>query len=132
MRASAPCPEDQEISIPGGFVIKGNWQHLRATRALAQVLVSFLFDLMSIETLGEARDGGMNITARCAWGRREGLKSIRECKASFRLDLETLIWTRGAAFPISMLEGRLKCPRCGSRRVVLLFDLPGNPAARRA
>jgi hypothetical protein len=81
---------------------------------------------MSIETLGEARDGGMKITARCAWGRREGMKSVRECKASIRLDLETLVWTRGAAFPISMLEGRLKCPRCGSRRVVLLFDLPGN------
>jgi hypothetical protein len=34
-----------------------------------------------IETLAEARDSGIQITARCAWGRREGLKSIRECKA---------------------------------------------------
>jgi hypothetical protein len=31
-----------------------------------------------IETLAEARDSGMQVTARCAWGRREGLKSIRE------------------------------------------------------
>jgi hypothetical protein len=46
----------------------------------------------------------------CAWGRREGLKSIRECKATIRLDLDTLVWTRGATFPVSMLEGRLKCP----------------------
>jgi hypothetical protein len=81
-----------------------------------------------IETLAEARDTGMRITARCGWGRREGMKSIRECKASVPLDLESLIWTRGAAFPISMLEGRLKCPACGSRKVVLLFDLPRSPA----
>jgi hypothetical protein len=84
-----------------------------------------------IETLAEALAQGVRITARCAWGRRDGLKSIRECKASLLLDLDTLIWTRGAAFPVSMLEGRLKCPRCGSRRVVLLFDLPG-PGARLA
>jgi hypothetical protein len=61
-----------------------------------------------------------------------GLKSIRECKASIRLDLGTLVWTRGAQFPVSMLEGRLKCPQCGSRRVVLLFDLPATPTAKRA
>jgi hypothetical protein len=85
-----------------------------------------------IETLGEARANGWTITARCAWGRREGMKSIRECKASIRLDLETLIWARGASFPVSMLEGRLKCPGCGSRRVVLLFDLPASPIAKRA
>jgi hypothetical protein len=85
-----------------------------------------------IETLGEARDSRMTLTARCAWGRREGMKSIRECKASIALDLETLIWTRGEKFPISMLESRLKCPRCGSRRVVLMFGLPGQPVAKRA
>ena len=88
--------------------------------------------MVEAQTLAEARDLGWRITARCAWGRREGLKSIRECKASIVLDLDTLIWTRGAAFPISMLEGRLKCPRCESRRVVLLFDLPGAPLSRRS
>jgi hypothetical protein len=85
-----------------------------------------------IEALAEARDAGVRLTARCAWGRREGLKTMRECKAAMRLDLDTLVWTRGAAFPISMLEGRLKCPACGSRRVVLLFDLPGRPTAKGA
>jgi hypothetical protein len=59
------------------------------------------------------------------------MKTIRECKASIRLDLDTLVWTRGAAFPVSMLEGRLKCPRGGSRRVVLLYHLPGEPMAKR-
>ena len=58
--------------------------------------------------------------------------AARECKESIRLDLDTLIWTRGATFPISKLEGRLKCPRCGSRRVVLLFDMPTSPMAKRA
>jgi hypothetical protein len=60
------------------------------------------------------------------------MKTIRECKASIRLDLESMIWNRGGAFPISMLEGRLKGPACGSRRVVLLFDLPSSPVAKRA
>ncbi len=83
-----------------------------------------------IETLIEARNAGVKITARCAWGRREAMKTVAACKESIRLDLDSLIWTRGAAFPVSMLESRLKCPRCGSRRVVLLFDLP--PVARRA
>lgn len=85
-----------------------------------------------IETLGQARDNGWKITARCAWGQRDAMKRIRECKASVRLDLESLIWTRGAEFPISMLSERLKCPRCGSRRVALLFDLPGEPMVRKA
>ncbi len=85
-----------------------------------------------IETLAQARDAGVKITACCAWGRREAMKSIRECKVSIRLDLETLIWTRGAEFPVSMLAERLKCPRCGSRRVALLFDLPEEPTAKRA
>jgi hypothetical protein len=85
-----------------------------------------------IETIAQARDNGWTITTRCAWGPRAGMKRIRECKASIRLDLDTLVWTRGAAFPVSMLEGRLKCPRCGSGRVVLLFDLPPNPIAKRA
>jgi hypothetical protein len=80
-----------------------------------------------IQTLGQARDSGMKITARCAWGRREGRKSIRQCTASIRLDLESLIWMRGAAFPISMLEGRLKCPRCGSRRASSRKTEPASP-----
>jgi hypothetical protein len=63
---------------------------------------------------------------------REAMKSIRECVSRYDLDLDTLIWTRGAAFPISMLAERLKCPRCGSRRVALMFNLPGAPIAKRA
>jgi hypothetical protein len=79
-----------------------------------------------VETLCEAKANGWRITARCAWGRRQGMKSVRECLSRYELDLETLIWTRGAEFPLSMLAERLKCPRCGSRRVVLLFNRPGR------
>jgi len=34
------------------------------------------------------------------------------------------VWTRGSAFPFSGLESRLRCPRCGSRNVVVLFQPP--------
>jgi hypothetical protein len=85
-----------------------------------------------IETLAEARNAGVKITAKCAWGRREGMKTIRACTASFRFDLETLIWTRGETFPVPLLTERLKRPRCGSRKVALLFDLPREPTAQRA
>jgi hypothetical protein len=37
---------------------------------------------------------------------------------------ETLVWTRGRAFPLSRLESRLRCPRCGSGYVVVLYEPP--------
>jgi hypothetical protein len=82
---------------------------------------------MAVETIGEAWKLGWRITARCAWGKREAMKSIRECKGSSQMDLATLVWTRGAAFPVDQLASRLKCPRCGSREVRLLFDIPRLP-----
>jgi hypothetical protein len=83
---------------------------------------------MAIETLGEALDLGWRLTARCAWGKREAMKTVRACIQTYELDLATLVWTRGRAFPLSSLEARLRCPRCGSRRVVVLFQPP--PASR--
>ena len=32
--------------------------------------------------------------------------------------------TRGRAFPLSRLESRLRCPRCGSREIVVMFEPP--------
>jgi len=69
---------------------------------------------------------------RDAAGPAQGHDAIRESKASTWLDLETLIWTPGAAFLVSTLEMRLKCPRFGSGRVALLFELPANPQVMRA
>lgn len=82
---------------------------------------------MSVETIGEAYDLGWRITVRCAWGPREGMKRVRECVYGGELDMLTLVWTRGRSFPIGMLESRLKCPRCGSRRVRVAFAVPSQP-----
>jgi hypothetical protein len=72
---------------------------------------------MAIETIGEALDLGWRVHVRCAWGTRDGMKRHRECVYGGELDLTTLVWTRGRAFPLGLLEGRLRRPRCGSRRV---------------
>jgi hypothetical protein len=81
-----------------------------------------------IETLAEAHDSRMTLTARCAWGPREGMKSIRECKARVEIDLETLIWTRGERFPILMLEScrRLPAARLLVARPVSLAAAAGD------
>jgi hypothetical protein len=75
---------------------------------------------------------GWRITARCAGGKREGMKTKRECHYTRELDLETLVWTRGPNMPLSSLDGRLMCPRCKSRRVAVLFQPPtvSNAASR--
>ena len=72
------------------------------------------------------------IKIRRAFGTRDGMKSIRECTIKAELDLKTLVWTRGVAFPLARLESRLKCPDCGSRRVTVIFDMPSNENRRRA
>src|SRR5712672_1109010 len=70
-----------------------------------------LYVLMT-ETLGQAWSEGWRITARCAYGKREGMKSIRECVYRCDLDMETMVCTRGPDFPLAMLASRLMCPRC--------------------
>ncbi|MBN9067268.1 MAG: hypothetical protein J0H60_12650 [Rhizobiales bacterium] len=85
-----------------------------------------------IETLGDCWNQSVSLEMRCAWGRRDGMKTIRECAFSYQLDLMTLVATRGRDFPVSMLHERLRCPRCGSRRIRLLIGIPGNAGAVRA
>jgi hypothetical protein len=60
------------------------------------------------------------------------MKSVRECTGRFLLDMQTLVWTRGRDFPLARLENRLRCTRCGSRRVSILFDVRRMPNAARA
>jgi hypothetical protein len=79
---------------------------------------------VSVETLGEALRSGWRVKVRCAFGERDGLKSIRECQRSDELDLGSLAWTRGRDFPIARLAERLMCPDCGSRRVHVMFQPP--------
>jgi hypothetical protein len=83
---------------------------------------------MAVETIGEA-SFGWRIVTRCARGREDGpsSKSSRECTYRRELDLETLVYTRGRAFPLSGLESRLRCPRCGNRRMVVMFE-PQRPS----
>jgi DNA-directed RNA polymerase subunit RPC12/RpoP len=95
------------------------------------VTVLILFS-MAVENLGEALGAGWRITARCAWGKQEAMVRTRECVYRHELDLETLVWTRGATYPLARLESRLKCPRCGSRRVALLFHVPTIPKEKAA
>ena len=66
------------------------------------------------------RRSGAAVSAR-RLGKREAMKSRRECVYRYDLDMETLVWTRGPNFPISRLESRLMCPKCGSRRVVVIL-----------
>lgn len=81
-----------------------------------------------VETLGEARSYGWRIRVRCAFGKREGLKTVRECLAGAELDMDSLVWTRGKDFPLGLLAERLRCPRCGSRRVSVMFIPPAGRA----
>jgi hypothetical protein len=81
---------------------------------------------MSIETLGEAWRAGWRLDMRCAQGPTNSMKRIRECHFRRPLDMVTLVCTRGEAFPLSLLASRLRCPECGSRRVAVLFQPPGN------
>jgi hypothetical protein len=87
--------------------------------------------VMGVRTIGEAYQAGCRIHVRCAWGRREAMESVRGCLGKAELDLHTLIWTRGRAFPLTSPEARLECPICGSRRVSVIFDVPSEPAAMR-
>jgi hypothetical protein len=85
-----------------------------------------------VETLGQARDYGWKVRVRCAYGKREGLKSIRACIAARDLDMDTLLWTRGRDFPLAMLASRLRCPRCGSREVAVMFVPPSGSGLEQA
>lgn len=85
-----------------------------------------------VETLGEALRASWRIRARCVDGYIAGERIARKCRHVSELDLETLVWTRGANFPLSRLDGRLKCPRCGSLRVAVIFEPPAGSAAARA
>lgn len=88
---------------------------------------------MAIETIGEAWSLGLRIVARCVRGREDMPRSTssRECTYRRELDLETLVCTRGRAFPLSSLESRLRCPRCGNRRMIVMFETPPQAAAVR-
>src|SRR5262245_51257934 len=79
-----------------------------------------------VETLGEAWSLGWRVHMRCAKPTRNGMKSVRGCVYRCELDMETLVCTRGRAFPLALLADRLRCPRCGSRQVSVMYDPPSG------
>ena len=80
---------------------------------------------MQIETLGDAYTHSAKVWMACAWGpQTQGHKRGRECHYRKDLDMETLLCTRGRDFPIARLAQRLRCPRCGSRDVRVVWNFP--------
>jgi hypothetical protein len=79
---------------------------------------------MPVETLGETFSLGWRVHMRCLDDGMRGLKHKRECDYRAELDMTTLVCTRGRAFPLSRLADRLRCPRCGCRRIGVMFDPP--------
>jgi hypothetical protein len=88
---------------------------------------------MAVSTLGEAWKLGWRVRARCLWlapGAKSSPGRLQiQCETTADLDMKTLVWTRGEQFPLDQLESRLKCPRCGQRRVTVLFEIPNRPQA---
>jgi hypothetical protein len=85
---------------------------------------------MALETLGEAFSLGWRVIARCAFGKEDNRTHARDCAFREELDMATLVWTRGRGFPLSRLASCLKCPRCGSRNIVVLYQPPVKAARR--
>jgi hypothetical protein len=100
-----PKPPVLGRTPPKGVTAAGSALSFR--RAISRPLLpASTFVLMVVETLGDAFAAGWRITARCAWGKRDGMKSRRECHYRRELDLETLVRTRGPNLPLSSLDGR--------------------------
>ena len=83
-----------------------------------------LYVLMSVETLSDALAAGWRVHARCVDGVVDNTRSRAKCRHQAELNLETLVWTRGRNMPLAGLRERMMCPRCGNRRVSLIFDPP--------
>lgn len=83
--------------------------------------------MAEIETLGDAFAAKWSVRIRCGRGDHRGIVKIDKCGYQGTLDMETLVCTRGRAFPLARLASRLKCPNCGEDSVKVLFDVPGSP-----
>ena len=81
---------------------------------------------MPIETLKDALSAGWRVHARCLGGELEYTRSTAKCRYQAELSLETLVWTRGRNMPLAGLNDRMMCPRCGNRRINLMFEPPAG------
>jgi hypothetical protein len=83
-------------------------------------------------TLGAAFLAGLQPRAECQRGPRRGPVKVEPCRYVADLDLESLIWARGAKYPCWRLNGRLRCPRCGGLAVEVTWWLGMSRGARAA
>jgi len=74
---------------------------------------------MAIENLFGLYQAGGRLHTRCAWGRREGLKSVRECFFRYEPDLMSLMITRGRRCELADIKSKMRCPMCGSWRLTV-------------
>ena len=84
---------------------------------------------MGVETLKEAWLMGWRVRVKCDtidhW--KEAYRDpALSCHSSHELDMKSLVWTRGA-MPIKDLKERLRCPACGSRHILIFFEIPTSP-----
>jgi len=59
-------------------------------------------------------------------------RTLIACDTTVELDMVTLIWTRGERMSLTLLQERLRCPRCGNRTVQVFFDSPNQAKASAA
>lgn len=81
---------------------------------------------MAIETLYDLWLAKGRIHVRCAWGGREGMKSVRECGFRYEPDLMSLMITRGRSGQLADLRTKMRCPMFGSWLLSIGITLPGQ------
>lgn len=79
-------------------------------------------------SLWQAAKAGWLVSLKCE-RTREGLKSARACPLPIVLHLPTLIAAFGPDLEVEQLQGRIRCPRCGSERYTLRTAVPPQPGA---
>jgi hypothetical protein len=84
--------------------------------------------MSSVKTIGEAWHAGWQMTARCDESRLNWARPVQPCEWQRPLDVMTFVATRGTAFPLTLVSSRLRCPNCGSRKITVLFHVPGANA----
>src|SRR5271163_2045028 len=99
---------------------------VRPTSTLDGSAYCSLYVLMQVRALS----AGWRVHSRCLGGVVDNTRSRAKCHYQAELSLETLVWTRGRSMSLAGLRDRMMCPRCGNRRVDLIFEPP--PVAVRA
>jgi hypothetical protein len=81
------------------------------------------------DTLGEVWRLGWTATAHCYWfgPSKRGRAMLPWCDSKFELDMLTLVLTRGERFPLARIDEVMMCPKCGLRKVRVLFSIPKTP-----